>query len=75
METEIQEPLETYQCSYFGCTAYFTEADYTCFSTAKEKDKFQEILEALMRSKLFCMKCCSKHATLLCLNQKILVEQ
>lgn len=72
MEAKEQE---VYKCSYFGCTIAFTEADYTCFSKAKEKDTYQEIMEALMRTKLFCNKCCSKHTTILCLNQKILIEQ
>lgn len=77
-EDEGEEGPQIFTCTFHNCNQLFTSNEFVVlFSKAEEKDKdqFQKILESLMKTHLFCKTCCSKLATILCMNVKIVVEQ
>ena len=69
---------EFFKCSYYNCDKSFAK-DY--FSSGlkstpiNNEDKFHQILEGLVATRLFCMKCSTNHATIICHNSKIRIEE
>ena len=65
-------------CSYYNCKKSFAK-EY--FSSGLQKPpmqseyKFDQILEGILSTRLFCMKCSTNHATIICLNSKIQIEE
>lgn len=77
-EEKCEEEDQLFPCTYHNCNKLFSPSEFVpLFSKANEndKDQFQKVFESLMRTQLFCKTCCSKHATILCMNNKIVVEQ
>ena len=69
---------EFFKCSYYNCDKSFAK-DY--FSSGlksppiNEEDKYHQIIEGLLKTRLFCIKCSTNHATIICLNSKIQIEE
>ncbi len=65
------------KCSYYNCDKSFAP-EY--FSTGlllppiKDEDKYHQLIEGIMKTRMFCMKCSQNHAKLICLNSKIKIE-
>jgi len=70
---------ETYiKCSYYNCDISFAKEYYSLIGLREppvlEEYKFSQILEGLLKTRLFCIKCSTNHATIICLNSKIHIE-
>jgi len=66
------------KCSYYNCEISFAEDYYSSGLKSppiNDKDKYNQILQGLMKTKLFCIKCCQNHATIICMNSKIKIEK
>ena len=67
-----------FKCSYYNC--YFNAFIKDYLSTGlrlppiNDEHKFDQILEGLLKTKLFCIKCSQNHATLICINSQIKIE-
>lgn len=74
----MENKEEFFKCSYYNCDKSFTK-DYRSSGLKtppiNNEDKFHQILEGLMKTRLFCMKCSTNHATIICLNSKIPIEK
>jgi hypothetical protein len=74
----MENKEEFFKCSYYNCDKSFAK-DY--FSSGlksppiNEKDKYHQILEGLLKTRLFCIECSANHATIICLNSKIQIEE
>ena len=60
-------------CSFKGCKVKFSK-EYYSGGTVLEKDKHFIILDALMCTRLFCMKHCTENVDLICRNSKIKID-
>jgi len=66
------------KCSYYKCDISFAKEYYSSglkLPPINNKDKFDQILEGLLKTRLFCIKCSTNHATIICLNSKIPIEE
>jgi hypothetical protein len=74
----MENKEEFIKCSYYNCSKFFAK-EY--FSSGLQKppindeDKFDQILECIISTRLFCMKCSTNHATIICINSKIQIEK
>jgi len=74
----MENKEEFIKCSYYNCNKSFAK-EY--FSSGLQKppindeDKFHQILEGIISTRLFCMKCSTNHATIICINSKIQFEK
>jgi hypothetical protein len=74
----MENKEEFIKCSYYNCDKSFTKDYYSSglkTPPINDEDKFYQILEGLMKTRLFCMKCSTNHATIICLNSKIQIEK
>ena len=65
------------KCSHYKCDKSFSPEYYSSgfiLPPINEEDKYFQILEGIMKARMFCMKCSQNHATLICLNSKIKIE-
>ena len=73
----MENKEEFFKCSHYKCDKSFAK-DYLSsgllLSPINEEDKYDQILEGIMKTRMFCMKCSQNHATLICLNSKIKIE-
>ena len=60
-------------CSHHGCEIKFSKEYYT--SDDDGSDKCHTIFAKLLSTRLFCMKHCTLHATLICKNSRIQIEE
>ena len=62
-------------CSHNNCKVKFSKNYYSSgFKTKhpiKDDYKFHQILEGILKTRMFCMRCSQKHATIVCMNAKI----
>ena len=67
------------KCSYYNCKKTFAIEYYSSGLIAPpindNGDKFHQICEGLLITRLFCGQCCTKHASIICLNSKIPIEE
>jgi hypothetical protein len=74
----MENKEEFFKCSYYNCGKSFRK-DYLSSGLKtppiNDEDKFHQILEGLMKTRLFCLSCTIKHATIICLNSKIQIEK
>ena len=74
----MENKEEMFKCSYYNCDKSFAK-DY--FSSGlksppiNDEDKFHQITEGLLKTRLFCIKCSTNHAIIICLNSKIQIEE
>lgn len=65
------------KCSYYNCDISFGKDYYSSGLLSppiNNEDKYHQIFEGLMKTRLFCMKCSENHARIICLNSKIKIE-
>ena len=74
----MENKEDFFKCSYYNCDESFAK-DY--FSSGlksppiNEKDKFHQILEGILKTRLFCIKCSTNHTTMICLYSQIQIEK
>jgi len=69
---------EFFKCSYYNCDKSFTKVYFSSgliLPPINDEDKFHQILEGLLKTRLFCIKCSTNHATIICLNSKIPIKE
>lgn len=59
-------------CSY--CKNEFIPSDFKLHSL-KNDDKFNKILEGILQTRLFCLKCSRYHTSIICVNSQILFPE
>ena len=66
------------KCSYYNCNIAFSK-DYLSSGLLSppinNEDKYHQIVEGLLKTRLFCIKCSGNHARIICLNSKIEIEE
>lgn len=74
---KLEEKSEKlYKCSNPNCKSIFIE-NYTSegliypLRPIEENQKYNQIIEALMITRLFCKKCCMDYSKIICINCKI----
>jgi hypothetical protein len=69
-----EETKEWLTCSYDNCGKEFAKEFFSSGmpqSPVKDSNKFHAIMEGLMQTRLFCIKCTTNHARIVCMNSKI----
>lgn len=65
------------KCSYYNCDNSFTKEYLSYLSPGlkspplNDEDKFNQIVNGLLQTCLFCMKCSTKHAATICIDSNI----
>ena len=74
----MENKEEFYKCSYYNCDKSFRK-EYRSSGLKSlpinDEDKYHQILEGLAKTRLFCVKCCQNHATIICMNSKIQISK
>jgi len=73
-----EETKEWLTCSHYNCRKKFAKEFFSSGmpqSPVKDSDKFHAIMEGIMQTRLFCMKCTTNHARIVCMNSKILIDE
>ena len=66
------------KCSYYNCEKSFSKEYFSSGLISPpicNEDKFHQIFEGLLSTRLFCFKCSTNHATIICINSKIPIEE
>ncbi len=67
----------TIKCSHYKCDKSFTSEYFSSgllLPPINEENKYHQIFEGIMKTRMFCIKCSLNHATLICANSKIKIE-
>jgi hypothetical protein len=57
-------------CSY--CNIEFNSLTLNLEIPFEKEEKFNQILKAILQTKLFCLKCSRYHTSIICVNSQIL---
>lgn len=73
----MEKKEEFFKCSYYNCDKSFAKEHFSSGLMSppiNDEDKFFQILEGIVSTRLFCMKCSTNHATIICINSKIPID-
>jgi len=71
---QSENKINFIKCSYYNCDTSFVEEYFSSGLLShpiNEEDKYHQILEGLLKTRIFCIKCSKNHATIICLNSKM----
>ncbi len=71
------ENKDFFKCSHYNCNNSFTKEYLSSglkHHPISDEDKYDKILEGLLKTRIFCMECSTNYATIICLNSKIKIE-
>jgi len=69
---------EVFKCSHYNCGKSFVRTPFpfkTKTPPINDKDKFEEIFEGILITRLFCMDCSITHSIIICHNSNISLEE
>jgi len=67
----MENKEECFKCSNSKCDKYFTKEHYSLYELKSSiEDSFDQILEELFKTRLFCIECSINQATIICLKPK-----
>ena len=72
------ENKEKIKCSHYNCNNSFKKEYFSSELEShfiSDEDKYDKILEGLLKTRIFCMKCSTNYATIICLNSKIKIKE
>lgn len=74
----MENQEEFLKCSYYNCGKTFSREYFSSglkTPPINDEDKFHQICEGLLKTRLFCIKCSTNHAIIICKNSKIPIEE
>jgi hypothetical protein len=69
MENKEEEVFKCYKCDKSFKTEYYSLYELKS-PPINDEYMFDQILEELLNTRLFCIKCSTNHATIICLKSK-----